>query len=214
MLPKARTLWWLNTLLIVGWLALIAITYWRMELRFFTPAARPAGAALLNPDMQPPAPRLHLHTDAGERRLQGQFTLLNFWSPNCACSRFMEPHMRELVLQFAPRGVQFITVIVLSDPTQNGAKALRQWQQRGIPTPALVDAGGKLARAFGVWAAPAAVIVDPQGRIRFVGAYNIGRYCNNEQTAYAKLALQALLVGKRPPRTHTPFYGCQTPPEP
>lgn len=205
---------WLNALLIAGWLALIGITYWRMELRFLTPAVRPAGAASLNAEVQPPAPRTRLQTDSGEYTLRQRFTLLNFWSPHCACSRFMEPHVRELVLQFAPRGVQFITVIVVNDPQVSATEALRQWRQRNIPTPALVDHDGALAREFGVWAAPAAVIVNPQGQIEYLGAYNIGRYCSNEQTAFAKLALQALLAGRRPARAQTPFYGCQTPSKP
>ncbi len=193
------------------WLALIGVTYWRMELRFLTPAKRPAGAALIDPETQPPAPISRLSTDKGEHRLQGKFTLLNFWSPDCACSRFMEPHVRALVDEFTPQGVQCITVIILNDSSVSEPDALQRWRSRGIETPALVDRGGALARQFGVWAGPAAVIVNPQGRIVYAGAYNIGRYCSNEQTAYAKQALEAVLAGRKPPRAKTPFYGCQVP---
>lgn len=209
-----RTNRWLTGILLAGWLGLIGLTYWRMELRFLTPAARPVGAATIDPETRPPTPVSVLQTDAGTRHLQGKITLLNFWSPDCACSRFMEPHVRDLVRRFAPRGVQCITLILLNDPHHSEAEALQLWRRRGIPTPALVDRGGTLARRFGVWAGPAAVIINAQGQIVYLGAYNIGRYCNNEQTAYAQQALEAVLAGRKPPRARTPFYGCQVPDEP
>jgi len=198
-------------LILAFWLVLIGITYWRMELRFLTPAPRPAGAADIDPTQQPPAPVQQLRTDAGARALHGRITLLNFWSPDCACSRFMEPHVRDLVARFQPHGVQLITVILTDDTRASDEQVLGRWRARGIETPALVDRGGGLARRFGVWAGPAAVVVDARGRIVYTGAYNIGRYCTNERTAYAQQALEALLAGRTPPRAKTPFYGCQLP---
>ncbi|MCS6919983.1 MAG: redoxin domain-containing protein [Fimbriimonadales bacterium] len=206
---------WLKKLftgvLIVAWLALIGVTYWRMELRFLTPAARPHGAAHIDPETQPDTPFKRLQTDAGEVCLLGRYSLLNFWSPDCACSRFMEPHVRDLVREFTPRGVQFLTVIIVNDSRISDEDALQRWRRRGIETPAVIDRDGALARQFGVWAGPAAVIINPEGRIVYLGAYNIGRYCSNEQTAYAKQALEAVVAGRKPPRAKTPFYGCQVP---
>ena len=198
-------------LILAFWLVLIGVTYWRMELRFLTPAPRPAGAVEIDPTQHPPAPVQQLQTDAGARALHGRITLLNFWSPDCACSRFMEPHVRDLVARFQPQGVQFITVILVDDARASDEEILGWWRARGVQTPALVDRGGGLARRFGVWAGPAAVVVDTRGRIVYTGAYNIGRYCSNERTAYAQQALEALLAGRTPPRAKTPFYGCQLP---
>jgi len=198
-------------LIVLGWVTLLAITYWRMELRFLTPASRPSGARVIRAETQPPAPFDHLRTDAGVLELRGKITLVNFWSPYCACSRFMEPHVRELVQRFQPFGVQFITVIITNDRRVSESEALENWRRRGIPTPAVVDPEGALAREFGVWAGPAAVIINREGRIVYVGAYNIGRYCSNERTAYAQQALEAVLMGRKPPRASTPFYGCQVP---
>ncbi len=196
---------------LVVWLTLIGVTYWRMELRFLQPAKRPAGAATIDPSLQPPAPIQRLQTDAGDFELYGKFTLLNFWYPDCACSRFMEGHVRELVKEFTPRGIQIATVIIVNDEHVSDVDALRGWRRRGIETPALVDRNGALARQFGVWAGPAAVIINQQGQIVYIGAYNIGRYCSNEETAFAKQALETVLTGRKPPRASTPFYGCQVP---
>ncbi|GIV08345.1 MAG: hypothetical protein KatS3mg019_0436 [Fimbriimonadales bacterium] len=197
--------------ILVVWLTLVGVTYWRMELRFLRPVERPAGAASVDPCNQPAAPVRVLHPDRGAFTLRGKITLLNFWSPNCACSRFMEPHVRDLVKQFTPRGVQIITVIIVHDERVLDADSPGQLRGRGIETPMVVDRGGALARRFGVWAAPAAVIANPQGQIIYTGAYNLGRYCSNEATAFAKQALEAALEGRKPPRASTPFYGCQVP---
>ncbi|MFQ3611799.1 MAG: TlpA disulfide reductase family protein [Fimbriimonadales bacterium] len=193
------------------WIGLVVTTFWRMEWRFLQPAERPSGASRIDPTQKPYAPVFHLQSDRGRHALKGQLTLLNFWSPDCACSRFMERHVRELVSTYAPRGVQFITVIVGERNDETPQRLLDSWYRRRIDTPAVADVGGALSRQFGVWAGPSAVIVNPEGRIVYIGAYNIGRYCDNRKTAYAQQALEALLSGREPERASTPFYGCQVP---
>jgi hypothetical protein len=75
--------------------------------------------------------------------------------------------------------------------------------------PAFADTGNHFALTLGVWAAPAAVILDPQGKTVFVGTYNAGRFCCTAGTAWAAQALAAVIRGQRPTRPTTPFYGCQ-----
>ncbi len=193
------------------WIGLVVTTFWRMEWRYLQPAQRPAGAAKIDPSQEPYAPVMEFHTDRGVRSLKGRLTLLNFWSPDCACSRFMERHVRGLVRTYTPKGVQIITVIVGEREDEDPNALLERWHRRRIDTPAVADVGGALSRQFGVWAGPSAVIVNPEGRIVYVGAYNIGRYCDNRETAFAQQAIEALLEGRRPPRASTPFYGCQVP---
>lgn len=127
----------------------------------------------------------------------------------------MERHVRQIVQEFVPKGVQVITVIVapVSHQPTTRDHLLNCWYQRNISTPAVVDLGGELARLFGVWAGPSAVVLNSEGQIEYIGAYNIGRYCDNRKTAYAWQALEALLAGRHPPRRQTPFFGCQIPPE-
>ncbi len=197
---------------IIGvWIGLVVTTFWRMEWRFLQPAPRPEGAAQIDPAQKPLAPTSQLNTDRGVYSLQGHLTLLNFWSPDCACSRFMERHVRDLVRTYRPKGVQFITVIVGEGNGEDAPDLLERWYRRRIDTPAVADVGGALSRRFGVWAGPSAVIVNPEGQVVYLGAYNIGRYCDNRKTAYAQQALEALLEGRHPPRASTPFYGCQVP---
>ena len=194
--------------LLTAWGALTVGAFWQREGRYLLPAPRPAGAALLRPELRPSAPVALLKTEQGIILLQaGQpITLLNFWSPSCGCSRFMESHVRALAARYAPQGVCFVTVIESEDAPKD---ALAEYHARGFALPAMVDNHGDTARQFGVWAAPAAVILDSRGQVRYLGAYNVARFCDSEKTAFAQQALEALTKGQSPPRAGLPFFGCQ-----
>ncbi|HLK56195.1 MAG TPA: redoxin family protein [Chthonomonadaceae bacterium] len=193
----------------------IALAFWQFEGQYFRPVSRPAGAAEIAPEQRPLSPVASLQTTEGALPLSGPgpVTLLNFWNPSCPCSRFMEGHVRKLMETYAPRGVRFVTVVACEEAEQARSRTLARWQERGLPVAtAAADPGGALARRFGVWAAPAAVILDREGRVVYVGAYNAARYCDDPQSAWAAQALTATLEGRKPRLAHSPFYGCQVPP--
>lgn len=192
------------------WAVGMAAVFWQFEARYFRPVDRPAGAAELTPERTPLSPVASLTTTGGTVSLagSGQVTLLNFWNPSCPCSRFMEGHVRQLMEEYAPRGVRIVTVVACESSRE--ALALAQWRERGLPAAdATPDPGSVIARKFGVWAAPAAVILDGKGRVVYVGAYNAARYCDDSHSAWASQALSATLEGRRPTPAHSPFYGCQ-----
>jgi len=195
--------------LVVAWLIGTGTAFWSLEGQYFRPAHRPAGAAESRPDLRPPVPIASLPTDQGRIRLAGPgpVTLLNFWNPNCPCSRFSEVHTAQLARTFGPRGVRCVTVIECAGSPRDGLSA---WKSRGLSGfAAAADPGGETARTFGVWAAPAAVVLDREGRVCYVGAYNSARYCDDSHSAWAQQALEAVLAGRRPPRAKTLFFGCQ-----
>ncbi|MCS6777211.1 MAG: redoxin family protein [Chloroherpetonaceae bacterium] len=195
--------------IVLAWGAVTIGAFWHMVARYLRPVEPPAGAATLYPEQAPRSPVTVLHTDQGPVSLRGPMpvTLLNFWSPDCPCSRFMEGHVRRLVATHAEQ-VRFITVVE-GNPGSEADTLIEKWRQRGISAPAATDPDGAIARAFGVWAAPAAVVLDVRGRVVFVGAYNAARYCDDPRTAFAAQALNAVLHGEQVPRPRTPFYGCQ-----
>ena len=86
---------------------------------------------------------------------------------------------------------------------------LHAWKARGLSGfLAASDSGGRIARMFGVWAAPAAVVLDRYGHVCYVGSYNSARYCDDPHSAWAQQALAAVVAGRRPPRAKTLFFGC------
>lgn len=180
--------------------------------QYLRPVPRPPGAAIALPETLPPAPLAVLETQRGPASLVGPepVTLLNFWNPHCPCSRFAEDDVRDILRADQSEGVRFVTVIASGPSVQDQREASDAWQARGIAgSLPLVDAGNQVAHRFGVWAAPAAVILDRRGRVAYVGAYNVARYCRDPKTAWAKKALDAVLTGQKPPRTKTLFFGCQ-----
>jgi hypothetical protein len=50
-----------------------------------------------------------------------------------------------------------------------------------------------IAAACGIYSTPQAVLLDEHLRLYYRGNYNASRYCTDENTSYAKIALAALL---------------------
>lgn len=197
-------------LLLSIWLAGTAAAFWQLELKYLRPVDRPLGAAIAHPGTKAVPPVSALDSDVGPIRLDrpGRVTLLNFWNSDCPCSRFMESQVRDLVARYAPRGVRFVTIV--EDASSRRADAICAWRERSMPPmPVVYDQDGTIARAFGVWASPGAVILDSSARVRFVGAYNAARFCDNADTAWGAQALASVVKGRPVVLASTPFYGCK-----
>lgn len=167
------------------WLGSTALAVYALHLRYATPVAPPTGAKPLASGVKAPQTRL-----AGVDLTSG-VVLLNFWREGCPCSRFVEPEVREIAKSFP--SLRVITVVDGHAPDE-------------APGTTFEDKKG-IAKKFGVWAAPAAVVID-HGRVTYVGAYNVSRYCDNPETAFARKAVQAAIEGRKPAVASTPFFGC------
>lgn len=133
--------------------------------------------------------------------------LLHFFNPNCPCSRFNKNHFRSLVQQFGQK-VNFV-VVVMSAKTYS----VQEIQDKiGLDIPVLFDPS--IARSCGVYSTPQAVLLDAQHRLYFRGNYNRSRYCTDEKTSYAKIALAGLLRNESDPvfdQFALTSYGCTLP---
>ncbi len=182
-------------------LAATGAAFWYQDWRYAQPTPRPA-------DWQGPQPGQALALPGGILPRDGRPTLLHFFNPNCPCSRFNFDHLRELIRRFGA-DVNFVAVL----ETDADSGTLNRFHALGCQIPALVD-DGQISRATGVYSTPQAVILDGDGRLYYRGNYNLGRYCVDPKTEFARLALEALLAG-RPcpefPRSATAAYGCPLP---
>jgi hypothetical protein len=125
-------------------------------------------------------------------------TLLDFTSAECGCSQFVKAHVEGLEARYGKLGVRFVHVIEGEEKPSVGTLSVR-------------DPHGVVARRFGVGATPGAVIVDSAGIVRYSGAYNRARFCDEHDSAFADLALKSILAGQTPAVTRTPFFGCTVP---
>ena len=92
--------------------------------------------------------------------------------------------------------------------------ALQGWMKskNGAPTATLMDADGKVGRAYGARTTPHMYIVDPQGKLIYAGAIDSKPTANpadiKTATNYVTAALGEALAGKPVSRATTSAYGC------
>lgn len=132
---------------------------------------------------------------------------LHFFNPDCPCSRFNIKQFSALVKQY-DKEVDF-KVVVLSKKSFT-ANEIQQKFDLAIP----VSFDESLAKVCGVYSTPQAVLIDQDHRLFYRGNYNASRYCTDEKTNFAKIALEGILKQK----TDLNFsalalkaYGCSLP---
>jgi hypothetical protein len=181
-------------------LILVAFTFWKQDVRYSLPTPKP-------PRLQQKS--LGAVVNFSELQSVQKPMLLHFFNPECPCSKFNVEHLRELVTAYQD-SVQFVAVI----QTEDSADAVRSFKDLELPIPYIVDANGRIADSCGIYSTPQALILDSSKKIYYRGNYNVSRYCTSPQTAFAHLALQALLQHEPLPPLSTQAttaYGCELP---
>jgi hypothetical protein len=111
---------------------------------------------------------------------------LHFFNPDCPCSRFNIANFQSLVKQYSG---QINFAIVIMNNKKYTAKEIQDKFNLNIPV--LFDAS--IAASCGVYSTPQAVLIDTEHKLYFRGNYNSSRYCTNEKTSFAKIAIKGLL---------------------
>jgi peroxiredoxin len=128
-------------------------------------ATAAAGAAV---QPQQPAPDFTLRlAEGGNLRLaeqRGQVVLINFWASWCGPCRVEMPHLNRLHDKYKAGGFTVLGVNIDDDPRHGAATATR-W---GLKFPVLLDAEKTVTRRYDLGAMPSTVLVDRDGRIRFL----------------------------------------------
>jgi hypothetical protein len=199
----------MRKILAIGWLTVLAVgvaaIFWRYELKYQLPTPIPANyhSVGLGSPLTLPA------TAAALLPADHKPLFLHFFNPDCPCSRFNMPQFNALVRQY---GGQARFAIVVMSATQFTAAELQKKFDLPYPVPVLNDSA--VAAACGVYSTPQAVIIDKDRRLFYRGNYNRSRYCTDEKTGFARLALAGLLNNNYP-QHFDPLalqaYGCQLP---
>ncbi|MFY9343893.1 MAG: AhpC/TSA family protein [Planctomycetota bacterium] len=187
-------------------LTIVAIDFWRYDLRYSLPTPRAPG-------LEQPAPgaRIDLPPTVAAHAVPDRPLLLHFFNAQCPCSRFNLDHLQALVRDYRGR-VTFVAVLQGDDAAAERPPALA-----GFDIAAVRDHDGGLARLCGVYSTPQAVLLTAGRVLFFRGNYNLSRFCTDATTAFAQQAIDALLAG-RPlpgmPAAATTAYGCELPSSP
>ena len=199
--------------IVTCWLGATAAGFWQLEMRYFRPVTGPAphskisGSHDVLKNSNSVALPLMISQFADEN--PGKIILVNFWAPGCACSRFNEAHFRDLQLEQS-HNVAFLTLVEPTNGSLTENADMNSWRDRNLSGAVLWDKNNDAARTLKVWAAPAAVVLDSEKTIRYIGAYNAGRFCSQHQTAWVDIAINAIEQNKEVTLKRTVFFGCQT----
>ncbi|WP_225865541.1 TlpA family protein disulfide reductase [Dyadobacter aurulentus] len=190
--------------LVTAWLSfllsMVGALFWYHDWVYQLPTPVPR-------DYVPVATGTKINLDQKLPNHDGKPVLLHFYNPDCPCSRFNKSHFQSLVRSFSG-DVRFM-VVVLSDKKFT----VDDIQDKiGLDIPVSFDQS--LATQCGVYSTPQAALIDTDHRLYYRGNYNASRYCTDEQTAFAKIALEGLLQNESLPildRKALTSYGCTMP---
>lgn len=128
------------------------------------PAARAAPALVVNaaaPDFTlagMDGPNLRL------REQRGSVVFVDFWASWCGpCAREI-PHLNRLYARFRDAGFVLVGINVDDDP-RNARGAAERF---GVKFPVLLDEGKKVSALYDLGSMPASVLIDRDGRVRYV----------------------------------------------
>ena len=161
-----------STARLLGWRAIVAL--------LLAATAALAGAGPLAPAA--PAPDFTLRTLDGQKlRLgeqRGQVVLVNFWATWCGPCRQEMPHLNKLYEKYKSSGFVLLGVNVDDDTAQVAGVA----SKLGVKFPVLPDSDKRVSRQYDVNAMPSTVLIDRDGRVRYLHR----GYQNGYETTYDK----------------------------
>ncbi len=134
-------------------------------------------------------------------------TVLFWWGSTCPCVRRYRDRIHQIREEYGKHGVAVYAVASNADDTPEKIKRIAQEQNFKIKI--LYDAGGNLASYLGVMTTPTTVVLDSEGRVRYMGWIdNERRPGELGREPYLEEALSALLSNKKIARERGPVYGC------
>lgn len=156
-----------------------------------------------------PAPDFQLKApDGSSYRLcnfEGRILVLNFWSAECAASERVDKLLAPMLQRW---GQRVALVCVASNTNETIAELASTAAQRSLPL-VLIDEQHHTADLFAAQTTPHFFVIDPQGIVRYQGAFDDVTFRNRTPSQnFVEEAVEALLAGKLPKVTSTHSYGC------
>jgi peroxiredoxin len=141
-----------------------------LPLRVLALAALTAAGAMASAAVTPSAgaPDFTLPSiDGPNLRLQeqrGRVVMINFWATWCGPCRVEMPHLSRLYEKYRGSGFTVLAVNIDEDPHKAAGLA----KQLGMRFPVLLDTEKKVSRLYDLSTMPSTVLVDRDGRVRYV----------------------------------------------
>jgi len=115
-----------------------------------------------------PAPDFALKSSSGENlrlsEYRGNVVMVNFWATWCGPCRQEMPLLDELYTRYARVGFTLLGVNIDDD----SQKAMNMVGELGVNFPVLFDDRKEVSKLYDVDAMPVTVIIDREGKVRFI----------------------------------------------
>ncbi len=186
-----------------------------------TVVALAAATAVVATDPPPVVPAMTRPDPTGKawavRPDGAKAVVLFILSVECPVSNRYAPEMARLAAEFGGKGAVFYGVH--PDPDVTPDRAGRHAAEYKLPFPVLLDPDQRLTRSAGATRVPTAVVLGPDGAVRYLGRVDdrhvgVGRAKAEPARRDLAEALAAVLDGKTPAVARTPVVGCELPPPP
>lgn len=141
-------------------------------------------------------------------------TVLFFLMHECPVANTYAPEISRLQAEYAAKGVRSYVVYVEEDLAVE--KARGHAREYGFKLGTLRDPGHRLVRATGATVSPEAVVLSPSGKILYIGRIDdrvadFGKRRVEPTRRDLRLALDAVLAGKKVEVSRTRAVGCYIP---
>jgi len=148
----------------------------------------------------------------------GKFVVLEWMNPECP---FVKKHystgnMQSLQKEYTAKGIVWLSIISSAPGKQGyctGPQAEANTKdQKAFPTAVLLDPSGEVGQLYGAKTTPHMFVINPEGKLIYMGAIDSIRSANSSDCAkadnYIRQTLDAALAGKPVPTPETKSYGC------
>ncbi len=95
---------------------------------------------------------------------RGRVVMVNFWATWCAPCRVEMPHLNRLYDKYRASGFELLGVNIDDNPRTAADLATKL----GLRFPVLLDTDKKVSRLYDLSAMPSTVLIDRDGRVRYV----------------------------------------------
>jgi len=141
-------------------------------------------------DIQGPAPDFTLKSRSGKNlklsEFRGQVVMINFWASWCGPCRQEMPLLDQLYQHYRPLGFTILGVNVETDTSQ----ALKLLQEIPVTFPILFDSDNSVADQYHLDAMPTTVLVDRDGKMRFLHLGYLPGYEKEYETQIKALLME------------------------
>jgi thiol-disulfide isomerase/thioredoxin len=196
-------MWDMRKLFVISWLLLIlsgiCYTFWYNEWKYTLPTPVPLHLRTVNQGD-------HVDLSGKLTTEKGKPLFIHFFNPDCPCSRFNIPHFNSLVRKYGDK--MNFAVILINKTSEHSEQEIRD--KYDITVPILADQS--IADSCGVYSTPQAVILDADRSLYYRGNYNRSRYCTDNKSNFAQMAIDSLLSHNLKPTFNQyalKAYGCQ-----